>query len=918
MSFPKIFLALIVLIGWSCEETEYPTIIEDRIEFYDIDPQWADSVLNTLSLKDKISQLLVVGIDYLDSSLRVEKYAGIIINDKAENVLTISNLNKGLIIPMFIGSDSLDFAGLLSGEHKLINGYTLDKITLDSLLVLESEIKRFLGINFSLPKVKNEKWVYNPLLDNPLRHAYIQRTRLRTDYLKKIVHVSGPYFFSGDLHQLTKHEKMANSAVVSLIDSGLVSVNFLKPKAEGKVSRKLKKLTVDKSSCQGLKVWSNLETKDSNELMNAFLRGADLIHVSIKDSNKIEKFICEMIRKVSDKDITIEDIDSRIRKSLIAKTWMNRQPISRTMKEFNHTFQVPLIGMQQQLFKQAVVLVKNENNSVPIVDVNRKTCFINYGSSKASPTTKNNYQIAVVRRTPVNRININSYINFEKLIVTINEELDDNSSRDLLALTKLDHLKELIIINVNNPINLKWLSSLSTVMQVFNQDKEGSVNILEALYGGVAITARLPKKYGDFEVGHGLDTKKTRLEYSLPEEVGIRSDSLVKIRKIVREMIFSEAGPGCQVMAIKSGKIIYHESFGHFTYDKMVSVRNDDIFDLASVTKILATTPAFMHFYEQGAFKLQDSLKLHLPDSLNRILGRPSSFNDITFSELLTHKSGAPSGLRLKNYLEYQNDTVGRWDSFFCNEENETFSVPVANKFFLDRNYLDSIWLKMNAIRLDSSKSFKYSDINMNMLYLIMKSKLNKTTFSKFVDSIFYRPMGLTTIGYLPMHREDTLLCRIAPTEYDSYWRGGVLKGFVHDPTAALFGGEAGNAGLFGSAADIGVFCQMLLNGGTYGGHRYLKETTVDLFTSRQFQSHRGLGFDKPTNESSSTRSDDCPTSAYGHTGFTGICTWVDPENQLIFVFCSNRVHPNPLNNKINTMRIRARLHQVFYDQLLE
>ncbi|MFT5802826.1 MAG: CubicO group peptidase (beta-lactamase class C family) [Nonlabens sp.] len=344
---------------------------------------------------------------------------------------------------------------------------------------------------------------------------------------------------------------------------------------------------------------------------------------------------------------------------------------------------------------------------------------------------------------------------------------------------------------------------------------------------------------------------------------------------------------------------------------------NNDVYDLASVTKITATTPSFMRFYEEGIFKLDDSLNKHLPDSIARVNKRRSTFHNVTFREMLIHKSGAPAGLKILPYIQYQDDSIGKWDSFFCNEENGCFSVPLSSNFFLDHDYVDSLWLLMNKTWLNPAKPYKYSDINMNMLYMLMKSKLRTQSFSRYVDSTFYKPLGLKTMGYHPLTNLDTNKHRITPTEYDTYWRGEVLKGYVHDPTAALFGGEAGSAGLFSNVHDLGIFYQMLLNGGTYGGKRYLQKSTVDLFTRHQPGTFRGLGFNKPTGQRSSTKSIDCPTTGYGHTGFTGICVWVDPVNDLIFVFCSNRVHPSPRNNKINTKGIRARMHQVLYNQIL-
>ncbi|MDC3336576.1 serine hydrolase [Flavobacteriales bacterium] len=919
MSFSRFLFLATILLGWSCEQTELPEIFEKRIEHYDVDPAWADSMLITLPLQDKIRQLFLIKANYFDSLLVQKNYAGVILDGKVENVLMYSKLNRGLKVPMFISTEQFDFAGLLPKDNQLVNGFTLDQTTLDSLLFLESKLKSFLGVNFSISTNVNDKKSFNPLIDFQERHAYVQLKRHRVNYLNKIVHVSEPYFFPNGSPQMAHDEQVANSTLLSLLDSGLLNVLFSNPKAQKKSFLEHKKFSSERLDYRGLGVWSNSEITDSNELMRVFLRGADLIQVSIEDSNLINKFIKDLVQKVKDQVVSLDEINARVRKILIAKTWMNKETQVESSGEFNQAFKVALVGMEEQLIKQSIVLVNNNQNRIPLIDINRKACFINYGHPARNSFTKwaNNYQKAEVRKVGRNKLKLSPFSRFENLVVAIHEELDNQHLKDLSVLLKMDQSKELVVVNINHPKNLILLDSLSTVIQVFNQSVSSSANLMEAIYGGIAITGCLPKTYGKFLAGHSLKSEKIRLEQSLPEEAGISSDSLSKIRRIVREMIFSGAAPGCQIMAIKSGKIIYNQSFGHLTYEKIEPVTNHDIYDLASITKIIATTPAFMHFHDKGLLHLMDSIGQYLPDSLTRILHRPSAFKDITFKELLLHKSGAPSGLRLKPFIEYQHDSIGRWDAFYCDKENETYTVPVAENFFLDRNYLDTLWLMMNAARLDSAKLYKYSDINMNMLYSIMKSKLNATTFSNFVDSVFYRPMGLSTLGYFPLQNTDSIINGIAPTEYDSYWRGSILKGFVHDPTAALFGGEAGNAGIFGAATDLGVFCQMLLNGGTYGGHRFIEESTVKLFTGRQQQSHRGLGFDKPTSESSSTRSSDCPVSSYGHTGFTGICTWIDPENEFIFVFCSNRVYPDPLNNKINTMQIRARLHQVFYDQIL-
>jgi CubicO group peptidase (beta-lactamase class C family) len=241
--------------------------------------------------------------------------------------------------------------------------------------------------------------------------------------------------------------------------------------------------------------------------------------------------------------------------------------------------------------------------------------------------------------------------------------------------------------------------------------------------------------------------------------------------------------------------------------------------------------------------------------------------------------------------------------------------VEVANDFYLDSAYLDSMWIDMNRI-WTGEKKYKYSDANMNVLYQIFRQKIkSKERYHEFITSQFYDKLHLRKTTFLPLlYLSDTN--NIAPTEFDTFWRYQLLKGFVHDPNAALYGGVAGNAGIFSTAHELGVLFEMLMRGGNYGGENILQPATVRQFSRHQPSSHRGLGFDKPTKTSGSYVAKDCPYTSYGHTGFTGICTWNDTENNYSFVFVSNRVHPDPGNKKLITMGVRRNLHQVIYDQL--
>ena len=920
----RIYMALAILMLFiSCNEQELPTQKVCALPFYGVQTSWADSVLNELSLDEKLNQLFVIEMSRFDSNLFEQNYGGCIIDSDLEDLIHLANQNLNKDIPLFVGAGSIDFPeSLLSGELLPIGLFGLSEETFDSVLSLKQQLFNYLGVNFCMMDVPCNDSSYSPWADFSSRYVQKAISTMNSCRSNGQVMVAGSYrICEKDSMQTTSKEKEMNQMIEQLIDSGLISIGIERScyPADPFVFR-------DSNYCKerfdrgGLLASLNTDEQDTVRCCSQFKWGADLFYAQSSDSACIKRFKKVVKEKLETNQIDISELDDRVRNILIAKTWMRKsnEPINK--QEYLSQFHIPLRGVSEQIKKESLVLLKNENNSVPVRDINAiKTGLVSYRGAKFGQLYEelNKFEDVAYFKVSKGKFRAGRFKSFGKLVLLIQGKLDTTSAKDLEELSTLDDQLDLIIVNIGFSNNLEYLEDFTTVMQVYGEYSLGPQNLAEAIYGGIVIKGRLRKSHGVFKAGYGLTTNKTRLEYALPEEVGIHTDSLQKVRSVAREMIFTEAAPGCQIVAIKNGKIIYDRSFGHHTYDKIRPVRNTDVYDLASLTKILATTPAFMTFCDSKTFLLDDSLGIYLPDSLEKKLGKKSAFEGITFRELLEHKSGAASGLRLKKFYQYQNDSIGRWDKYYCDYQHPDFAIKISDNFYLDADYYDSLWYMLNAVKLDPEKQYKYSDINMNMIYKLMVGKVPKEqSYSMYLDSLFYRSLGLKTMCFNPLNKLDTNLIKIAPTEYDTYWRGAVLKGYVHDPTAALFGGEAGSAGLFSSAKDVGVFCQMILNGGEYGGKRYIRDTTIALFTCLQPDSERGLGFDKPTGDTSSTKAYDCPVSAYGHTGFTGTCVWVDPVNDFIFVFCSNRVYPDPLNNKINTLSIRARLHQIFYDQI--
>lgn len=424
----------------------------------------------------------------------------------------------------------------------------------------------------------------------------------------------------------------------------------------------------------------------------------------------------------------------------------------------------------------------------------------------------------------------------------------------------------------------------------------------QAIFGGLPITQKLTKTYSpQFASGMGFITDKIRLQYTVPEDASINSNDLAGIDNIAREAIAQHATPGCVVLVAKDGKVIFNKAYGNHTYDTQVPDKISDIFDLASMTKITATTVEAMALTDQGKLSLESTIGDYVP------LAKKSNKNDIKISELLLHQAGLIPDIQSFERVKPADHST---------DSSEAYPTKVSGHYFLRANYYKDVMLpEMLNSPLRTRGQYVYSDVSM----LLMKEVVENITSvpeNVYVQQQFYNPLGMQTAGFLPLYRFNT--AQIVPTENDQEYRHSLLDGYVHDPTAALMGGVAGHAGLFGSANDVAILYQMLLNRGTYGGKQYFKPEVVDLFTSKQSAiSRRGLGFDRwdPIAERHYPSRLASPQT-YGHTGFTGTCVWVDPRFNLVYIFLSNRVNPSAASNKLSSLNVRPRIMDVVYEAI--
>ncbi|KHJ37793.1 esterase EstB [Pedobacter glucosidilyticus] len=420
----------------------------------------------------------------------------------------------------------------------------------------------------------------------------------------------------------------------------------------------------------------------------------------------------------------------------------------------------------------------------------------------------------------------------------------------------------------------------------------------QAIFGGLSISAKLKETYSNqFKVNDGFETQTTRVGFALPEELGLKTKDFENIDAIAEEAIQKRAAPGAVVLVAKDGKIIYNKAYGKHTYQSETLMGVDDIFDLASITKIAATTVA--------AMKLQEEGKLNLDAPVADYIARTRKTNkaNIKVKDVMLHQAGFVPFIPFYKDLE---------KNAFSRVADENYTVKVADSFYLNTNYYrDVMWKQMLASPLTTSGKYVYSDLSMYFMKEIIEGIVQKPIPS-YVSQNFYNKLGLETMVFNP--RDRFKKGQIVPTEVDNYFRKTLLWGYVHDQGAAMAGGVAGHAGLFSNATDLAILMQMLLNKGSYGGEQFLKPETVTLFTQQQSPlSRRGLGFDrKDPDLSKKYPSALASQETFGHTGYTGTCVWVDPAKQLIYIFLSNRVHPQ-VNNLLLDLNIRSRIHDEIY-----
>lgn len=695
-------------------------------------------------------------------------------------------------------------------------------------------------------------------------------------------------------------------------------------------------------------------SNNTSVCLQALKAGNDLLLVPRRIKEEVEAVVDAVKRG----ELTERNIEEKCRKVLMYKyaLGLNKKPKIRLSGLAMRINMPKTRDLMRRLNLAAITVLGNDTQVLPLDPAIKEVAVLNVGNSKEiqpfmRELSKYTHPVELQLEENVTELQkeqlLDKLKSYKRILVCVTEQRLAAYQTFFAKFAPEVPVIYLCFIPGKFVLQIhRGISAAEAMVLAHSSIDEVQEQVAKILYGKAEADGRLSASIGGlFATGTGLTLGPRTTPHFIPEDHGMNSRILAQIDTIVQKGIQHGAYPGCQVVVLKNGKEMYNKAFGTHTGNDVIAGRKEvgvlpvektDAYDVASLTKTTATLLAVMKLYDQGRINLTDRVADHLS-----FLQKTNKKN-ITVRELLLHESGLPSTL-----LFYQDaiDKKSYSGSLFSAKLNRTHSVRIgaqtwANPKFNFRKGLmskvctaectlqvsDSLWLnrsfkkeylKKIADAPLKDKSYRYSCVGFIVLQQLVEA-LSGMPLDEFLAKEFYKPMGLEHTGYLPLRFLEKE--KIVPSNIDPFLRKTTLQGFVHDESAAFQGGVSGNAGLFSTAEEVARIYQMILNGGELDGKHYLSKETCKLFTTTVSKiSRRGLGFDKPDTRNllKSPCGPSAPASVYGHTGFTGTCAWVDPDNGLVYVFLSNRTYPHVWNSTLMREDIREKIQGVIYKALM-
>jgi len=655
--------------------------------------------------------------------------------------------------------------------------------------------------------------------------------------------------------------------------------------------------------------------------LEAFLAGNDVLLFAENVPVAIEKFR----QAYADSVLTEERLQYSVKKILAYKyrVGLNKYlpiPSANLTAELNaHEYD----DLNYQLYENAVTVLKNDEETVPVMELeNEKIAYVKMGDDDGAAYLEMLQKYADVTEVKEDTLaKLSQKLDDYTTVVIGFHKADgawkkhDFTSKELEWLDVISKNKKVILTVFAKPYTLasiKNFSNIKTVILAYQNNTIAQTVAAEVVFGAIGSKGKLPVSIGTaFKVNEGILTRQVdRLGFTTPENAGMSSAVLTKIDMIAQRAINEKMTPGIQVLVARHGRVIYQKSFGYHTYEKDVPVKNTDIYDVASLTKMLATLPNLMQQYDKGDLKLDEKLGKILP-----VFAKTDKKN-ITVKDMLLHQARFQAWLP---FYQHTLDSLKRPDSLYYRKVfSPEFPHQVADNLFLREDYPTIMIQEIADSKLLPKKEYKYSDFSFILFKEYLEGKTGKS-LDVLSDQEFFKPLGAYLTTYNPLRKFDMSV--IPPTEVDNYFRYQTIQGYVHDMAAAMQDGVAGHAGLFSNSLDVAKIMQMYLQKGTYGGKQYFSAKTFDTFNTCydcKEGNRRGLGFDKPQIHNPGPTCGCVSKASFGHTGFTGTMAWVDPETDIVYVFLSNRTYPEAGENRLSKENIREDIQKVIQDAIIK
>ncbi|MFT4669376.1 MAG: beta-N-acetylhexosaminidase [Ulvibacter sp.] len=653
----------------------------------------------------------------------------------------------------------------------------------------------------------------------------------------------------------------------------------------------------------------------------AFLAGNDVLLIS-EDVPKAHELLVNAYREGV---VSEERLMFSVKKILLTKYKVglnNYQPVNdfNIIEDLNDVIDDALY---EEAMESAITVLKNDDEILPIKDLQKtKIAYVNFGNDSGNDFLNQLRKYAKIDW--VEGGDLDSYVRklreYDYVIIGFHKQNDDPwksfefSDKELVWIYEIARTNKVILDVFARPytmLDLKTTANFESVIMSYQNSTVSQELSAQLIFGARKSVGHLPVSIGDdYPVGSGLEINQIRrLQYGTPESVGMNSKILKKIDSLAEVGLSENMMPGAQILVARKGKVIYQKNFGHHTQEKKNKVKDDDIYDVASLTKILSTIPMVMELYDRNVLTMDTKLYEMLPEY------RDSNKAYIRLQDMLMHYA------KLKSWIPFYTGTLDSLtklpsSKYYSNKSTGDFTIRVADDLFMRKDFKDSIFEEIRTSELRKRLSYKYSDLP----YYILKKYLEEfygTGLENLVQLNLYESLGAINTTYLPLEKFSKE--NIVPTEEDNYFRMQKVHGYVHDQGSAMLGGVSGHAGLFSNSNDVAKIMQMYLWDGFYGGKRYFGPETMQAFNTCYYcedKVRRGVGFDKPQLGESGPTCGCVSMTSFGHSGFTGTFTWADPSEEIVYVFLSNRTYPSADNRKIIDSNLRSNIQEVIYEAI--